>query len=124
VAGKRPWAGDRSTALLSLPADFLIFPDGSVLTDRHGRDAYDQWSVGDLATVSELIPSGAASTPANIKQTREPPRRPRRGTHSSGLEEPSAPFSNRGLSARTLDGSVDFVTTCETGSAMATRRSA
>jgi peroxiredoxin len=61
LAGKRPWAGDRSTGLLSLPADFLIAPDGSVLAARHGRNAYDQWSVDELlATVGELMPLRAA----------------------------------------------------------------
>ena len=61
VAGKRPWAGDRSTGLLSLPADFLIAPDGAVLAARHGRNAYDQWSVDELlATVGELAPPRAA----------------------------------------------------------------
>jgi hypothetical protein len=33
---------------LGLPADFLIAPDGRVLTAKYGEHAYDQWSVDEL----------------------------------------------------------------------------
>jgi peroxiredoxin len=61
VAGKRPWAGDRRTGVLGLPADFLIAPDGEVLAARHAGNAYDQWSADELlATISDLASSRAA----------------------------------------------------------------
>jgi len=31
-----------------LPADFLIGPDGRVIASKHGKHAYDQWSVDEL----------------------------------------------------------------------------
>ncbi|PWI11461.1 alkyl hydroperoxide reductase [Streptomyces sp. NWU339] len=33
---------------LGLPADFLIAPDGRVLTAKYGEHVYDQWSVDEL----------------------------------------------------------------------------
>ncbi|SRR6266496_3457817 len=34
-----------------LPADFLIAPDGRVLSSHHGTHVYDQWSVDELLTL-------------------------------------------------------------------------
>jgi len=33
---------------LGLPADFLIAPDGRIVADKHGKHAYDQWSVDEV----------------------------------------------------------------------------
>jgi hypothetical protein len=33
---------------LGLPADFLIAPDGTVLAQKYGHHAYDQWSVDEI----------------------------------------------------------------------------
>jgi peroxiredoxin len=37
---------------LSMPADFLIAPDGTVLAAKYGRHADDQWSVDELLTLA------------------------------------------------------------------------
>ncbi|NUT46616.1 MAG: AhpC/TSA family protein [Saccharothrix sp.] len=42
---------------LGLPADFLIAPDGSVVAERRGRHAYDQWSVDELLVHAQELTS-------------------------------------------------------------------
>ncbi|HTK62580.1 MAG TPA: peroxiredoxin-like family protein [Pseudonocardia sp.] len=37
---------------LSMPADFLIAPDGTVLAVKYGRHADDQWSVDELLALA------------------------------------------------------------------------
>jgi peroxiredoxin len=37
---------------LSMPADFLIAPDGAVLARKYGKHADDQWSVDELLRVA------------------------------------------------------------------------
>lgn len=49
---------------LGLPADFLIAPDGRVVSCKYGSHAYDQWSVDEILALAR---SGAA-TPASRAQ--------------------------------------------------------
>ncbi|MEV4750550.1 peroxiredoxin-like family protein [Streptosporangium sp. NPDC049248] len=37
---------------LGLPADFLIAPDGRVVTCKYGEHAYDQWPVDEVLTLA------------------------------------------------------------------------
>ncbi|GAA3467819.1 peroxiredoxin-like family protein [Nonomuraea roseola] len=45
--GGRPYPTGGET-VLGLPADFLIDPDGQILSHRYGRHAGDQWEVDEL----------------------------------------------------------------------------
>ena len=45
---ERPPAGTQPGGRLGLPADFLIAPDGTVVAEKHGTHAYDQWSVDEI----------------------------------------------------------------------------
>jgi hypothetical protein len=38
----------------SLPAEFLIASDGSMLASKYGSHAYDQWSIDELLALSPL----------------------------------------------------------------------
>ncbi|MEU4447911.1 peroxiredoxin-like family protein [Actinosynnema sp. NPDC050801] len=56
LRGRRPLprtAGGR----LGLPADFLIAPDGSVVAEKRGQHAYDQWSVDELLARAQPLSS-------------------------------------------------------------------
>ena len=44
LPGMPPWG----KGVLGLPADFLIAPDGRVVTCKYGTHADDQWSVDQL----------------------------------------------------------------------------
>src|SRR5204863_2800659 len=46
---------------LGLPADFLISPSGQIKAVKYGTDAYDQWSVDELLTLTR----GVAAKPVN-----------------------------------------------------------
>ena len=46
--------GDGSTHL-SLPADVLIVPDGTVVAVHYGRHADDQWTVDDLLDLNRSV---------------------------------------------------------------------
>jgi hypothetical protein len=45
-------ARDPHGGRLGLPADFLIAPDGTILAEKRGSHAYDQWSVDELLTLA------------------------------------------------------------------------
>ena len=45
---ERPPAGTQPGGRLGLPADFLIAPDNTVVAEKHGTHAYDQWSVDEI----------------------------------------------------------------------------
>ncbi|XVV04470.1 peroxiredoxin-like family protein [Actinosynnema sp. CA-248983] len=47
LRGRRPLPTS-SGGRLGLPADFLIAPDGSIVAEKRGVHAYDQWSVDEL----------------------------------------------------------------------------
>lgn len=56
LRGRRPLptsAGGR----LGLPADFLIAPDGSVVAEKRGDHAFDQWSVDELLGHAQALTS-------------------------------------------------------------------
>jgi hypothetical protein len=40
---------------LGLPADFLIAPSGRINAVKYGTDAYDQWSVDELVTLTKGV---------------------------------------------------------------------
>ena len=40
---------------LGLPADFLIAPDGTVVAQKYGTHAYDQWSVEEILLLSTKV---------------------------------------------------------------------
>ncbi|PSL54112.1 peroxiredoxin [Saccharothrix carnea] len=40
---------------LGLPVDFLIAPDGTVVAEKRGQHAYDQWSVAELLTHAQAL---------------------------------------------------------------------
>ncbi|QQQ77012.1 AhpC/TSA family protein [Saccharothrix sp. 6-C] len=42
---------------LGLPADFLIAPDGTVVAEKRGQHAYDQWSVDELLAHAQVLAS-------------------------------------------------------------------
>ena len=44
---------------LGLPADFLIAPSGRISAVKYGTDAYDQWSVDELITLTKGVAAEA-----------------------------------------------------------------
>ena len=44
---------------LGLPADFLIAPSGRINAVKYGTDAYDQWSVDELLSLSRGVAAQA-----------------------------------------------------------------
>ena len=44
---------------LGPPADFLIAPSGRINAVKYGADAYDQWSVGELLTLTKGVDAQA-----------------------------------------------------------------
>jgi peroxiredoxin len=40
---------------LGLPADFLIAPSGRIIAVKYGTNAYDQWSVDELLTLTKRV---------------------------------------------------------------------
>jgi peroxiredoxin len=45
---------------LGLPADFLISPSGRMNAVKYGTDAYDQWSVDELLTLTKGVAAQAS----------------------------------------------------------------
>jgi len=45
---------------LGLPADFLISPSGRLNAVKYGTDAYDQWSVDELLTLTKGVAAQAS----------------------------------------------------------------
>ncbi|TQS46237.1 AhpC/TSA family protein [Cryptosporangium phraense] len=56
---ERPPSRSQPGGRLGLPADFLIAPDGTVVAEKHGEHAYDQWSVDEI-----LAQARTGATPA------------------------------------------------------------
>ncbi|MEU4739364.1 peroxiredoxin-like family protein [Actinosynnema sp. NPDC023658] len=54
LRGRRPLPKPEG-GRLGLPADFLIAPDGSVVAEKRGQHAYDQWSVDELLTHAQSL---------------------------------------------------------------------
>lgn len=53
-----------------LPADFLIAPDGGVLSCRYGSHAYDQWSVDEILALSRSHNDADSATQKQVPVTR------------------------------------------------------
>lgn len=49
------WFSTGGDEVLSLPAEFLIEPDGRVVAGKYGRHAADQWSVDDLLALAASV---------------------------------------------------------------------
>jgi hypothetical protein len=56
LRGRRPLPRS-SGGSLGLPADFLIAPDGTVVAEKRGRHAFDQWSVDELLGHAQALSS-------------------------------------------------------------------
>ena len=56
LRGRRPLPKPEG-GRLGLPADFLIAPDGTVVAEKRGQHAYDQWSVDELLTYAQALTS-------------------------------------------------------------------
>ncbi len=54
LRGRRPLPKPEG-GRLGLPADFLIAPDGTVVAEKLGQHAYDQWSVDELLTHAQRL---------------------------------------------------------------------
>jgi hypothetical protein len=54
-ASSAPRAG-MADGLFGLPADFLVTPNGKLLTVKYGKHADDQWSIDDLLSLVESAP--------------------------------------------------------------------
>ena len=56
LRGRRPLPRPEG-GRLGLPADFLIAPDGTVVAEKRGQHAYDQWSVDELLAHAQALTS-------------------------------------------------------------------
>lgn len=56
LRGRRPLPKPEG-GRLGLPADFLIAPDGSIVAEKRGQHAYDQWSVAELLAHAQALTS-------------------------------------------------------------------
>lgn len=60
---RRLWSLNLAGGPLGLPADFLIAPDGRVLTRKYGAHAYDQWTVEELLLLARSHGWGEMNQP-------------------------------------------------------------
>ncbi|SHN44310.1 peroxiredoxin-like family protein [Cryptosporangium aurantiacum] len=58
VARERLPSPTQPNGRLGLPGDFLIAPDGTVVAQKYGEHAYDQWSVDELLAIVKGLPAG------------------------------------------------------------------